>query len=37
LVVAAYDDGTIRWHRMGDGRELLALYVLADMAIEERV
>jgi WD40 repeat protein len=28
LVVAAYDDGTIRWHRMDDGRELLALYVL---------
>jgi WD40 repeat protein len=30
LVVAAYDDGTIRWFRMDDGRELLALYVLAD-------
>jgi WD40 repeat protein len=30
LVVAAYDDGTIRWHRMDDGRELLALFVLAD-------
>ena len=29
-VVAAYGDGTIRWHRMDDGRELLALYVLAD-------
>ena len=28
LVVAAYDDGTIRWHRIDDGRELLALYVL---------
>jgi hypothetical protein len=28
LVIAAYDDGTIRWHRMDDGRELLALYVL---------
>ena len=25
-----YGDGTIRWHRMDDGRELLALYVLAD-------
>jgi WD40 repeat protein len=24
LVVAAYDDGTIRWHRMSDGAELLA-------------
>jgi WD40 repeat protein len=30
LVVAAYGDGTIRWHRLDDGRELLALYVLAD-------
>jgi WD40 repeat protein len=30
LVVAAYGDGTIRWHRMDDGRELLALYVFAD-------
>jgi WD40 repeat protein len=30
LAVAAYGDGTIRWHRMDDGRELLALYVLAD-------
>jgi WD40 repeat protein len=30
MVVAAYGDGTIRWHRMDDGRELLALYVLAD-------
>jgi hypothetical protein len=30
LVVAAYGDGTIRWHRMDDGRELLALMVLAD-------
>jgi hypothetical protein len=30
MVVAAYSDGTIRWHRMDDGRELLALYVLAD-------
>jgi Caspase domain/WD domain, G-beta repeat len=30
LVVAAYADGTIRWHRMDDGRELLALFVLAD-------
>jgi WD40 repeat protein len=30
LVVAAYSDGTIRWHRMDDGRELLALYVLQD-------
>jgi WD40 repeat protein len=30
LVVAAYSDGTIRWHRMDDGRELLALFVLKD-------
>ena len=30
LVVAAYGDGTIRWHRMDDGRELLALFVLAN-------
>ena len=30
LVVAAYGDGTIRWHRMDDGRELLALYVQPD-------
>jgi len=27
LVLAAYDDGTIRWHRMSDGQELLALFV----------
>jgi WD40 repeat protein len=26
LVVAAYGDGTIRWHRVGDGEELLAFY-----------
>jgi hypothetical protein len=30
LVVAAYDDGTIRWHRMTDGAELLALMPFAD-------
>jgi WD40 repeat protein len=29
-LVVAYADGTIRWHRMDDGRELLALYVLKD-------
>ena len=29
LVVAAYGDGTIRWHRLDDGRELLALFVEA--------
>jgi WD40 repeat protein len=27
LVVVAYLDGTIRWHRWSDGRELLALFV----------
>jgi hypothetical protein len=27
LVAAAYGDGTIRWHRMSDGQELLALFV----------
>ena len=27
FVVAAYDDGTIRWHRLSDGREVLALFV----------
>jgi len=26
---AAYGDGTIRWHRLGDGQELLALFVHA--------
>jgi WD40 repeat protein len=30
MAVAAYGDGTIRWHRMDDGRELLAFYPLAD-------
>jgi Caspase domain len=30
LVVAAYLDGTIRWYRMDQGRELLALYGLGD-------
>ncbi len=27
LIVAAYGDGTIRWHRAADGTELLALFV----------
>ncbi|MET1047712.1 MAG: hypothetical protein ABWX70_13620, partial [Hyphomicrobium sp.] len=27
LLVVAYNDGTIRWHRLTDGSELLALYV----------
>jgi WD40 repeat protein len=30
IVVAAYGDGTIRWHRADDGRELLALQVLSN-------
>lgn len=29
LVVAALDDGTIRWYRWSDGKELLALFVHA--------
>jgi hypothetical protein len=27
LVVAAYDDGTLRWHRTSDGEELLAFFI----------
>jgi hypothetical protein len=27
VAVAAYGDGTIRWHRMSDGQELLALFI----------
>jgi WD40 repeat protein len=30
LVVAAHNDGTIRWYRMDDGRELLAFQMLKD-------
>lgn len=30
VVVAAYGDGTIRWHGMRDGRELLAFFPHAD-------
>ncbi len=30
LGVAAYGDGTIRWHRMSDGQELLAFFPHAD-------
>jgi len=29
FVVAAYGDGTIRWHRLSDGEEVLALFVNA--------
>jgi WD40 repeat protein len=32
LVVAAYQDGTIRWYRMADGVELLAFMPLPDQA-----
>ena len=30
IVVAAYGDGTVRWHRWSDGQELLALFVNKD-------
>ena len=30
LALATYDDGTIRWHRMDDGTELLALFPFPD-------
>jgi WD40 repeat protein len=30
FIVAAFSDGTIRWHRLDDGREILALYPHAD-------
>lgn len=30
VLVATYGDGTIRWHRYSDGRELLALFAHAD-------
>lgn len=30
VVVAAYNDGTIRWYRMSDGKELLAFFPHAD-------
>ena len=30
LAMAAYGDGTLRWHRMSDGQELLALYAHAE-------
>jgi Caspase domain len=30
LAVAAYGDGTVRWHRLSDGQELLALFVNKD-------
>jgi CHAT domain-containing protein/WD40 repeat protein/tetratricopeptide (TPR) repeat protein len=29
MLVAAYGDGTLRWHRLSDGTELLALFVHA--------
>ena len=30
IIVAAYGDGTIRWHRVSDGQELLAFFPHAD-------
>jgi hypothetical protein len=30
LVIAAYGDGTIRWHRLSDGQELLAFFPHVD-------
>ena len=30
LIVAAFDDGTIRWLRMSDGQEVLALFIHPD-------
>jgi len=30
LAVVAYGDGTIRWHRISDGEELLALFIHSD-------
>ncbi|MBF0562031.1 MAG: hypothetical protein HQL37_08420 [Alphaproteobacteria bacterium] len=30
VAVAAYGDGTIRWHRLSDGHELLALFAFED-------
>jgi WD40 repeat protein len=30
LALAAYGDGTVRWHRLEDGKELLALFVHPD-------
>jgi WD40 repeat protein len=30
LIVAAYGNGTIRWHRLSDGTELLALFIHPD-------
>jgi caspase domain-containing protein len=30
LIVAAHSDGTIRWHRLSDGTELLALFIHPD-------
>ncbi len=30
LIVATYGDGTIRWHRVSDGEELLALFMYPD-------
>ena len=31
LVIAAHEDGTVRWYRLKDGQELLALFVSASL------
>ncbi|HEX8124985.1 MAG TPA: caspase family protein [Allosphingosinicella sp.] len=31
LAAAAYGDGTMRWHRMADGQEILALFPMIDL------
>jgi len=30
FIIAAYGDGTVRWHRLSDGQELLALFIHPD-------
>jgi WD40 repeat protein len=30
LLVAAYNDGTVRWHRLSDGKEVLSLFIHPD-------
>jgi WD40 repeat protein len=30
LIVVTYGDGTVRWHRLADGKELLALFIHPD-------
>jgi WD40 repeat protein len=33
IVVAAYGDGTIRWRRMADGHEIMALFVMNNLDV----